>query len=138
MIFDINRIVILILIGALLYALYMYQQQLPLPSIPFIGQDKKTIKEDEAIPDKSETKPLDKSITKRKKPTKTKEKVNDDDLISEDNMSHISLGSLMDLDIETNEGKAYKKASELKSRGSADTFGSLLNYTDNEDFFFQR
>jgi len=135
MIFDINRIVILILIGALLYALYMYQQQLPLPSIPFISQDKKTIKEDETEPEK----PATKSSTKRTKPAKTKKKVSDDDLISEDNMSHISLGSLMDLDIETNEGRAYKKASELNSRASADTFGSLLNEeSENEDFFFQR
>ncbi len=130
--FDINRIVILILICALLYALYMYQQQLPI--ISFIGnKDKKAIKQEEPENSKKQDRRA------KRKPTQIHDNT---DLISIDNMSKESLGSLLDLDDNARGGgggeRGYKKASELNSLESAGTFGSLLNEDEeNENFFFR-
>ena len=126
--FDINRIVILILICALLYALYMYQQQLPI--ISFIGnKDKKAIKQEEPENSKKQDRRA------KRKPTQIHDNT---DLISIDNMSQVSLGSLLDLDDNARGERGYKKASELNSLESAGTFGSLLNEDEeNENFFFR-
>ena len=131
---DINRVVVLILIGALLLALYYHQFQ----SIPFITGDRKAIEHEEGLdkvaPDKKPSKQ-----PKRDKNVKSKGSKDDKtDLISIDNMSQVSLGSLVDLDVESKDGRPYKKASELNSLESAGTFGSLMDgETENENFFFR-
>ena len=192
--FDINRIVVLILIVALLYALYMYQQQLPLPFINNKNsniQDKKTIKhssesgdQDNRIDSDEPNEPNEPRNNDRVKKSKSRsrsrsQRVNttkerrdlqrrnssrprnrssrshsrhrndNTDLISIDNISQVSLGSLLDVD--SRQGGVYKKASELNSLDSGGTFGSLLNEDteregdrgereggrENENFFFQ-
>ena len=199
--FDINRIVVLILIVALLYALYMYQQQLPLPFINNKNsniQDKKTIKhssesgdQDNRIDSDEPNEPNEPRNNYRVKKSKSRsrsrsQRVNankehsglqrrsqdkssstnsrsrnrssrshsrhrndNTDLISIDNISQVSLGSLLDVD--SRQGGVYKKASELNSLDSGGTFGSLLNEDteregdrgereggrENENFFFQ-
>jgi len=133
---DINRVVVLILIGALLLALYYHQFQ----SIPFITSDKKAIEHDESMNSASIDKKTHKQ-SKRDKDAKPTKRSKDDktDLISIDNMSQVSLGSLVDLDVESKDGRPYKKASELNSQESVGTFGSLMDgETENENFFFRR
>lgn len=133
---DINRVIVLILIGALLLALYYHQFQ----SIPFISSsDKKAIEHEEGLDNAALNKKQSKQI-KRDKSTQQPKRAKDDktDLISIDNMSQVSLGSLVDLDVESKDGKPYKKASELNSLESAGTFGSLMDgETENENFFFR-
>jgi hypothetical protein len=136
---DINRVIVLILIGALLLALYYHQFQ----SIPFISSDRKAIEHDEGLSKRDENVTPDKKTSKQPKRDKNAKQIKrskDDktDLISIDNMSQVSLGSLVDLDVESKDGRPYKKASELNSLESAGTFGSLMDgETENENFFFR-
>jgi hypothetical protein len=141
---DINRFVILILIMILLYALYMYQQKMP--SLPFFTQNNDVVKKrkKEKIYTKARAKVTTNTKKKKKKETKhvkwlKKENKDKTDLITIDNISQVSLGSLLDVDSDApHKNSVYKQAKELESNG---TFGSLLNDSSDksqeEDFFFQ-
>ena len=144
MIFDINRIVVLVLICALLYALYMYQQQISFPSIPFLNnkvEATEVSKQTKVINNKEEDD--NNKIKKSKHKTPIIKKRDKTDLISIDNMSQISLGSLVDYNesiednIKNKRKSTYKKALDTNSLETGNTLGSIIEGTENEDFFFQ-
>ena len=137
--FDINRLVVLVLIMALLYALYFYQNKLPFLSESSTPEEqKKAIEQAEPV---AKSSPDKQPAPKQTKPSKKKSKNDKADLISIDNMSQVSLGSLLDLDVNTNDGrKGYKKARELNSNESIGTYDSLLQADDesvHQNFFFR-
>lgn len=121
-IMNINRVIIILLIVALLYALYKYQQKIISNTSSLLNLTN----------DKGDVKKIKHEKKKQKKET-------DNDLISIDNVSQISIGSLLDVDTTYNKKKgSYKKASIVDSLDSGnDSIASLLD-DSNESFFFQQ
>ena len=154
---SINRAVIFLMLLALLYALYTYQQQiLNVASIDRLissGQtdSKKANKKKARKPDKKNnlkacsTPAKKKKIAVNKIPQNLKNtRLEIKDFLPKDNesvdkvslggISQMSLGSLEDL--QTMDDVGYKQDSILESLESRNSLGSLLDDQSN-DFFFQ-
>lgn len=112
MFFDTNRIIILLLLLGLLYTMYRYQQQQEEESLK-VSKKKKRKKKDK-------TKVKESSKKDKKEP----------DLISVDNVSQFSLGSLDDVP----NSEVYKQDSMLNSIDS----NSFEDQSDNSFFFQQK
>ena len=116
---DWNRILILILLAVLIYALYRYQEQIK--NLNLFGKRDQGINSTKKIPRKKTNKSRNKSRNKKTK-----------DDISIGNISQVSLGSLADVKSEP----IYKPDSVLNSIDSVPTLGSLID-VESDDFFFQ-
>jgi hypothetical protein len=171
---DINRIVVLILMGALMYALYTYQQELPNISIPFISnhfnngkinerpklknkkkKSKKKVKYTEETDSeecfetegsfhdhqnhkhrKHSSKKKKKKLSKKSKKFKPAKEINFD-LLSIDNISNASIGSLLEVDSEYNAMR--NKRDQLSDGNSVGTgITDLIGDDDEENFFFRK
>jgi hypothetical protein len=148
---DIHRILIFLLLGGLLYALYTYQQKMlkniepPKPVIEKKHNKEKNNKENDVVTRERESKSKSESKSKEKDKSSKKsqrKKVSDDnesiDNVSVGNISQYSLGSLEDLKTE----KSYKKGSNKKdpykqdsALESVDNNVSLID-EDEDSFFF--
>jgi hypothetical protein len=124
-----NRLIILGLLLALLYALYTYQQQIlnlnPFnkPKSPVIKQRKRIKKGDR----KPQKRVRDISLNNLPKDDNSLDKV------SLGGISQVSLGSLADLESYRDIG--YKQDSAIESLESRNSLGSLISQ-QSDDFFF--
>lgn len=109
--FDVNRIIIVLLLIALLYSLYRYQQQI-------------TINNN-----------TPKKIKKKKKKTKNNK---NKDTITIDNISQASLGSLLDTD-DSGIYKQQDSLDDntCDSANDSGSITSLLEDKSDDNFFFQ-
>ncbi len=130
--FDLNRIVIFLLLAALLYALYKYQQQINgISKVQSIHRRKRRLpRENRNINHDVKAQPL----PRQSREYKNRQEENND-TISVGNVSQLSLGSLLDVDGVDKE-EIYKPASVLNSLESGNTM-SLMDGNSEDSFFFQ-
>ena len=129
---DTNRILIFVLLLALLYTLYKYQQ------------DKQPVITDSDDKKRRKHKKKKKHRTKdREVDTATKTPSKNPDLISVDNVSQYSLGSLNEVNnsagSESNHNLAIESfKSPNSSNDSSEADASIFNESVEEPFFFQQ
>jgi tRNA U34 5-carboxymethylaminomethyl modifying enzyme MnmG/GidA len=138
---DINRIVVILLIFALLYALYTYQQQIPTINLPALNFSKFNLLASSNNNNSNNNNNNNNNTNDNKNKTEAsgkKENIEiakevNYDLISIDNMSSGSIGSLMDFN---STDKKPDNMSQMSFESAISDYIKNSQDKEMEDFFF--